>query len=166
MTPPPQALAGPAVAAALETAGFTHVVWVPDSHIGTWEEAILGSRLGLVRVCREGEAVAVAAGLMLGGAVPVVAIQCTGFFEAGDAVRNVAHDLGLPLKMIVGVRSGRAYAAGRSADSAARLAEPVVRAFGLSAGRFDPSARTPDDLRAAVGSLRAEPGPFALLWEE
>lgn len=163
MTPP---IAGPAVAAALEAAGFTHVVWVPDSHIGTWEDAILGSSMPLVRACREGEAVGIAAGLMLGGAVPVVVAQCTGFFESGDAIRNVAHDLGLPLKMIVGVRSGRAVQAGRSADSAARLAEPVVRALGLPLSRFDPFADSEDELRAAVGQMAAQPGAAVLLWAE
>src|SRR5215212_1395084 len=99
---------GPAVVAALEAAGFTHLVWIPDSHLGTWEPALAGSRLAPVRVCREGEAVGLAAGLMLGGAAPLVVMQCTGFFEAGDAVRNVVHDLKLPLKMVVGVRNLRA----------------------------------------------------------
>src|SRR5580658_458012 len=95
----------PSVVAGLETAGFTHLVWIPDSHLGTWESALATSRLTPIRVTREGEAVGLAAGLMLGGARPLVAIQCTGFFEAGDAVRNVAHDLKLPLKLILGVRS-------------------------------------------------------------
>src|SRR5437762_13597494 len=105
---------GPAAVAAIEAAGFTHLVWLPDSNLGTWESALAGSRLGPVRACREGEAVAIAAGLMLGGARPLVAIQCTGFFEAGDAIRNGVHDLKLPLKMIVGVRSWHAVHDGRS----------------------------------------------------
>ncbi len=48
------------------------------------------ARYALVRVCREGEAWEVAAGLHLGGATPLVMIQCTGLFESGDAIRNVA----------------------------------------------------------------------------
>ena len=51
-----------------------------------------------------------AAGLSLGGARPVVVCQCTGLFEAGDALRNVVHDLKLPLKLVVGVRSYRVEA--------------------------------------------------------
>lgn len=166
MTRAPQATAGPAVATALEAAGFTHVVWVPDSHIGAWEDALLASPLTLVRACREGEAVGVAAGLILGGASPVVAIQCTGFFEAGDAVRNAVYDLELPLKLIVGVRSWKAVSEGRSADSAARLAEPVIRGLGLPMARFDPYTQSPDELRSAVGFLSGQPGPFVLLWGE
>jgi hypothetical protein len=95
-----------------------------------------------------------------------VAIQCTGFFEAGDAVRNVAHDLGLPLKLIVGVRSWRAFQDGRSADSCPRFAEPVVRALGLPVSWFDPFTQSADELRHAVGFLAAQPRPFALLWAE
>ena len=58
-----------------------------------------------MRVCREGEAWAVAAGLHLGGARPLVIIQCTGLFESGDALRNAVHDYKLPLFAIVGYRS-------------------------------------------------------------
>jgi hypothetical protein len=157
---------GPVVAAALEAAGFTHVVWVPDSHIGTWESAILASRLTLIRACREGEAVGLAVGLLLGGAIPVVVIQCTGFFEAGDAIRNAVHDLGLPLKLVVGVRSWRAYRDGRSGDSCPRYAEPVARAYGLPVAAFDPFDQSAGELRAALGLLTATPGPGVLLWAE
>jgi hypothetical protein len=47
----------------------------------------------------------VAAGLHIGGAVPLVAIQCTGLFESGDSLRNVVHDLGVPLFALIGYRS-------------------------------------------------------------
>ena len=157
---------GAAVVAALEAAGFTHLVWVPDSHLGTWDAALADSRLTVVRPCREGEAVGIAAGLMLGGARPLVAVQCTGFFEAGDAVRNVAHDLKLPLKMIVGVRSHRAFHEGRSKDNCAHYAEKVVAAWELPAGWLDPQAADADQLAAAVRRLTDQPGPRVLMWAE
>ena len=114
----------------LEAAGFTHVVWIPDSSLGPWEAALVSStQLKLIRPCREGEAIGVAAGLMLGGARPVVAIQCTGLFEAGDVLRNVVHDLKLPLKLIVGVRSYRAFLSGTTADNCPVFTEPVLRAW-------------------------------------
>ena len=56
-------------------------------------------------VCREGETWEVAAGLHLGGAKPLVMIQCTGLFESGDAIRNVLHDWKLPIFSIIGYRS-------------------------------------------------------------
>ena len=95
--------AGPDIAAALLAAGVTHIVWIPDSELGTWDAALaaaFGPRL--IRVCREGEAFAVAAGLWIGGQKPIVMIQCTGLFEAGDSLRNIVHDLGVPLFFVVG----------------------------------------------------------------
>ena len=48
--------------------GITHVVWLPDSALGPWEQALESSpAFQLVRVCREGEAWAIASGLHLGG---------------------------------------------------------------------------------------------------
>ena len=69
---------GPTVVAALEAAGFTHLVWIPDSHLGTWDAALAGSKLPVIRPCREGEAIGIAAGLMLGGAKPLVAMRPRG----------------------------------------------------------------------------------------
>jgi sulfopyruvate decarboxylase subunit alpha len=97
---------GEEIASLLERLGVTHVVTVPDSTIGTWQSAIETRGITrLVRVCREGEAWEVAAGLHLGGARPVVMIQCTGLFESGDAIRNVLHDWKLPIFSIIGYRS-------------------------------------------------------------
>jgi sulfopyruvate decarboxylase TPP-binding subunit len=119
-----------AAARHIADAGFTHVVWIPDSYVGPWESALVATPgIELIRPCREGEAIAIAAGLMLGGAQPVVCIQCTGLFEAGDALRNVIHDLRLPLKLIVGVRSYRAHAAGKSTDNCPVFTEPILRTW-------------------------------------
>jgi sulfopyruvate decarboxylase TPP-binding subunit len=85
--------------------GITHVVTVPDSTLGKWEPALERAGLHVVRVCREGEAWAVAAGLYLGGSHPVVVIQCTGLFESGDSLRNVLHDWKLPIFSVIGYRS-------------------------------------------------------------
>src|SRR5262245_22772123 len=99
---------GPAIVGALEACGVTHVVWVPDSHLGQWDKPLQAAGTPrLVRPTREGEAIGIAGGLMLGGARPLVMIQCTGLFEAGDALRNIAHDLKLPLLLLIGVRSYR-----------------------------------------------------------
>jgi sulfopyruvate decarboxylase TPP-binding subunit len=97
---------GTQIAALFTSMGISHVVSVPDSTIGLWFDAIeRDDQLRLVRVCREGEAWAVAAGLYLGGATPLVMIQCTGLFESGDALRNVLHDWKLPIFAIIGYRS-------------------------------------------------------------
>jgi sulfopyruvate decarboxylase subunit alpha len=86
--------------------GVTHVIGVPDSTIGQWDEDLAQARsIRLIRACREGEAWEIAAGLHLGGARPLVLIQCTGLFESGDALRNVVHDWKLPIYAIIGYRS-------------------------------------------------------------
>jgi sulfopyruvate decarboxylase TPP-binding subunit len=159
-------LDGPSAVAALKECGVTHVVWIPDSELGTWEAALTApSGIPLVRVCREGEAFGVAAGLHLGGKRPVVVIQCTGLFEAGDALRNTIHDLKLPLFLIVGVRSYYAHKQGTSADSCPVLTEPVLRAWQVPYVLLE-QRHTAADLAAAYRQAQAERRAGAVLVAE
>jgi sulfopyruvate decarboxylase subunit alpha len=122
-------LSGNSIAGTFAALGVTDAVWLPDSGVGPWEEALENSpTLRLVRVCREGEAWAIAAGLHLGGRRPVVIIQNTGLFESGDAMRNALFDLRLPLFALVGYRS---YLIEGSTDSAKQFTEPILRAWDL-----------------------------------
>ncbi len=117
------------VAEIVTAAGFTHVVWLPDSALGPWEQALhQPERLKLVRVCREGEAWLIAAGLHLGGKRPLVMIQNTGLFESGDALRNVLFDLKLPIPAVIGYRSALVP---NSTDSARHFTEPLLKAWGI-----------------------------------
>ena len=156
-------LTGPQALAAFQTLGITHVVWLPDSTLGKWEQALAGAASPrLIRVCREGEAWALAAGLHLGGGQPVVVMQCTGLFESGDSMRNALYDLGLPLYAIVGYRS---YLLAGSTDSARQFTEPVLRAWGLDyvlLGQPDAAERIVEHYRACRDAGR--PG-VALLAE-
>lgn len=120
---------GPDIAALFRSLGVTHVVSVPDSTIGQWYDALESNpALRLVRVCREGEAWGVAAGLYLGGATPIVVIQCTGLFESGDALRNVLHDWKLPIFSIIGYRS---YLNQETlpGDTCLTFSEPILNAW-------------------------------------
>src|SRR4051812_48813745 len=111
-------LDGHDVASALTSCGITHVVWIPDSDLGRWDAVLAGDpALTLIRVCREAEAFAIAAGLWLGGKRPIVMLQCTGLFDAGDALRNVLHDMGVPLPVLVGVRNALAHERGQTTDT-------------------------------------------------
>jgi sulfopyruvate decarboxylase TPP-binding subunit len=93
------------VGGAMSSVGITHVITVPDSTIGAWEGGIESAGIRIIRVCREGEAWTIAGGLYLGGARPLVMIQCTGLFESGDALRNMLHEWKLPLYAVIGYRS-------------------------------------------------------------
>jgi sulfopyruvate decarboxylase subunit alpha len=146
-----------AIADQLKACGITHVVWVPDSEIGGLERH-LDPSIRLVRACREGEAIAIAAGLMLGGAQPAVVVQCTGFFEAGDAFRNVVKDLKLPLFLLIGHRNRTAFLGGRRNDSAAQYLEPLLSAWELTYAVLEP-----DGDPAVIGELygRSQVGGLA-----
>jgi sulfopyruvate decarboxylase TPP-binding subunit len=129
---------------------FSHVILIPDSEIGRWEPALqTAQEPTLIRPTREGEGIGIAAGLMLGGKRPLVVIQCTGLFEAGDALRNVVHDLKLPLRLIVGVRSYLAYSKGHSIDSCPVFTEPILRAWQIPY-EFLPPQYTPLNLETAL----------------
>ncbi|MSR59035.1 MAG: hypothetical protein EXS05_15560 [Planctomycetaceae bacterium] len=133
---------GQQIVTELERLGLTHVVWLPDSTLGQWEEALGASQaLKLIRVCREGEAWSVAAGLALGGARPVVMIQCTGLFESGDSLRNAIFDYGLPLFAVIGHRSSLNPAA---TDSARRFTEPNLKSWGLDYRTIDKPEKLPE----------------------
>jgi sulfopyruvate decarboxylase TPP-binding subunit len=159
-------LEGPAVAAALKEAGVTHVIWIPDSDLGTWELALLATPgLQLVRVCREGEATALAGGLLLGGQRPLIVIQCTGLFEAGDALRNLVHDLKLPLFFVIGIRSYLAHQKKASWDTCPVFTEPIMKAWQVPYTIFDES-KSAADLAAAYRQAWAEKRAGAVLIPE
>lgn len=112
----------------LDQLEITHLVWVPDSMMGRWEEDFERSSRPLIRVCREGEAWPLAAGLYAGGARPLILMQSTGLFESGDALRNVVFDLKAPVYAWIGIRN---WLLPDSPDSARRFAPAIVQAWNL-----------------------------------
>ena len=107
----------------------THVIWIPDTTTGSWEPELEScSHFQLIRVCREGEAWALAGGLLIGGSLPIVLIQNTGFFESGDSMRNIMFDLRLPVFAIIGARN---WLTESSSDTARRFMLPVVQAWDI-----------------------------------
>jgi sulfopyruvate decarboxylase subunit alpha len=121
-------LSAGAVTRCLIQMGITHIVWIPDSLIGTWESHLEAQSLKLIRVCREGEAWPLAAGLTAGGARPLIMLQTTGLFESGDALRNVVYDLKVPVYAWIGVRN---WLNQDSPDSARRFSLPILSAWQL-----------------------------------
>ena len=131
------------IVAAFTELGITHVVWIPDTTTGQWDNALLAAPdIQLIQVCREGEAWALAAGLYLGGAKPIVVIQCTGFFESGDAMRNIVHDYKLPIYGLVGYRS-YLNASSLPGDTCLKFTEPVLEAWALNTVFIDSEEKKP-----------------------
>ena len=131
------------IVAAFTELGITHVVWIPDTTTGQWDNALQAApEIQLIQVCREGEAWALAAGLYLGGAKPIVVIQCTGFFESGDAMRNIVHDYKLPIFALVGYRS-YLNASSLPGDTCLKFTEPVLEAWALNTMFIDSEEKKP-----------------------
>ncbi len=154
---------GPEIVEVLENLGITHVIWVPDSTTGPWEPALMSAtKLKLVRVCREGEAWPLAAGLFMGGQRPLVLMQTTGLFESGDALRNVLFDLQLPIFAIIGVRNALVA---DSRDSAKTFAEPILKAWGIDCAWIREPAHMPHLARHYLACQAAKRAGAAILAE-
>jgi|SRR3990172_930622 len=130
-------MSGPGVSAAgalaaLRDIATTHVLAIPDSENRHLYAAIEEDPdIVLITPCREGESVAIAAGLWTGGRRPVVLIQNTGLMEAGDALRGCGVGPRIPLRLMVGWR-GYPGARGRlPIDSAYPFTEPLLRAWNI-----------------------------------
>ncbi len=110
---------------ALVQLGVTHFVGLPDNDSAALFGLVAGDpRVALLTVAREGEAVAVASGLWLGGKQAVVVMQNTGLLESGDALRGTALRMGVPLLLLVGVR-GQAKLVAHAAEIQAALDAPA-----------------------------------------
>jgi len=121
-------------ASLLRDLGLTHVVTLPDNESAPLLEALRQQPLGssshgsaealrpeVVWATREGEAIALASGLWLGGGHPAVLIQNTGFLEAGDALRGTASRMGTPLLLLV---TCRGFAKARALNQDRKVSVP------------------------------------------
>jgi sulfopyruvate decarboxylase subunit alpha len=159
--------------------GITHVVGIPDNTSGPLFDAVSAhATLALITVTREGEAFALASGLWLGGASPLVVIQNTGLLEAGDSLRGTALRMAAPIPMLV---TGRGYAkmtrAGVSpaeqrtmelltradVDSTALFTEPTFDAWGIPFRRCEGDADPIAAIAATIADARSERRPTAVI---
>lgn len=142
---------GDEIVSILTELGVTHVIWIPDNTLGQWESALEASPdFDLLRVCREGEAWPLAAGLIVGGKTPLLMMQTTGLYESGDALRNVLFDLRLPVISIIGARN---WLTTDSRDTAKTFAEPILSAWGIEyqiVATLDDRPKLIDSLRDAL----------------
>jgi sulfopyruvate decarboxylase TPP-binding subunit len=90
------------------------------------------SGIQVITVTQEGEAFSLASGLYLGGKIPLVLIQNTGFLESGDAFRGTAFNMGIPLVLIIGYRGYQSMKSGAEpVDTAATFFEPTLKAWNI-----------------------------------
>ncbi len=116
---------------ALKEQGITHVVGLPDNLSRVFFQGLVEDpEIEVIKVCREGEAFAIAAGLYIGGKQAVVLIQNTGLLEAGDALRGTAWNMRIPQVILLCYRGFKSLNGemGRR-DSAALFTEPTLEAW-------------------------------------
>ena len=165
--------------------GVTHVVTVPDNTSAPLLLALEGTGLRasgpairVVYATREGEAVALASGLWVGGATPAVLIQNTGLLEAGDGLRGTASRMGAPLLLLVTLRGyreawrlgvdpgrgvrGRDDLVREELDTAALMTEGTLRAWGIPFFHADDASNL-SPVRLAWAMAVEEQRPVAVL---
>lgn len=160
----------------LERAGVSHVVGVPDNMSAElFRRLAESSHIELLTVTREGEAFAVASGLWLGGAKPVVLIQNTGLLESGDSLRGTAVRMGVPLVCLVTYRGhAKLLTAGAACpepddtmtradiDSVAVVTEPTLEAWRIPFELYRSDADAAS-LKRAFERASTESRPVVLL---
>lgn len=109
----------------------THVVTIPDGESRLLFEALTDDPdTTVISPTREGEGLAIAAGLWVGGCKPMVLLQNTGLMEAGDALRGCGIGPSIPLMLLIGWRGYPGALAGRlPIDSAYLFTEPLLDAW-------------------------------------
>jgi sulfopyruvate decarboxylase TPP-binding subunit len=164
---------------ALTASGLTHVVGLPDSLSAPLFDAVAGHAvLRLVTVTREGEAFAIATGLWIGGASPLVVVQNTGLLESGDAIRGTVLRMNAPIPILV---TGRGYERMRAAevdpaqppspellarvdvDSVAVLTERTLDAWGVAYRTCEGDDDPVEAIVDAIDGARERGEPVALV---
>ena len=136
----------------LRKLGISHVINVPDTHQRTLlAELSRQSDIQLVTACTEDEAIAINAGLWIGGRRPILSIQQVGLLAALNNVKGIAMDARVPTCMLVGY-FGRDVTrpARENAATAVRLIEPTLDAWGVA---YFPLER-PEDVPAISAAYR------------
>ena len=148
----------------LQRLGVTHVVNVPDTHQRTvLAELARQSRIKVLTACTEDEAIAINAGLYIGGQRPMLSIQHVGLLAAMNNVKGIAMDARIPTCMLVGYFGRDVTRAAR--DNAARavnLIEPTLDTWGIPYFALEAPADMAVVEQAYERSL-ADQGPTVIL---
>ena len=149
---------------AVKRAGITDVVAVPDTHVKTLIALMLEStEMRFIQTATEDEAVALAAGLIVGGRRPLVQIQHAGLYACINHLRGIAFDGSFPMLFMVGLLGRDPAKAPRdNFDSMVRFAEPLLDVFDVPYYLLD----GPEDVGMVETAMRRaieRNGPVALL---
>jgi sulfopyruvate decarboxylase subunit alpha len=166
VTPAPVALPVPgrALFDEIRRLGFTHVITVPDTHQKTLLSLLAETeRPRLLTVCTEDEAIAINAGLYIGGQQPMMLIQNNGLLASINAMKAIALEARVPTFMLVGQFARDVTKPNAESHlRAVRMIEPTLETWGVPCYPIE----SPDDLpRFAEAYQRCleERGPSVVL---
>lgn len=149
---------------AIRDAGVEDVVLVPDTHQRTLLDAMMQDPgIRTVHCSTEDEAIAVTAGLIVGGRRPMMQIQHAGLYACVNNLRGVGLDGGFPIVLLIGLLGRDPELEPREdGSSMVRLSEPLLDTLGIPHYLLD----GPDDLPLvgeAFEEAQERGGPVALL---
>ena len=150
--------------AAIHAAGVQDVVLVPDTHQRTLLDLLMADeQIRTVHCSTEDEALAVSAGLIIGGRRPMMQIQHAGLYASVNNLRGLGLDGHFPIVIVIGLLGRDPELDPRDdGSSMVRLCEPLLETLGIPSHLLD----GPDDLHyvaAAFEEAAERNGPVALL---
>ena len=161
---PAQSIPADQFLAAIRDAGVQDIVLVPDTHQRTLLDLLMADpEIRTVHCSTEDEAVAISAGLIIGGRRPMMQIQHAGLYASVNNLRGVALDGHFPIVLLIGLLGRDPELAPRDdGGSMVRLCEPLLDTLGIPSYLLDSA----DDLHyvsTAFDEAAARQGPVALL---
>ncbi|MDB5650090.1 MAG: putative decarboxylase [Hyphomicrobiales bacterium] len=160
-------LHGEAIIESLKQARVGYVLSVPDLHTsqGLLKPITQDASLKLIRVCKEDETLAIAAGLSYGDKRALVLIQYTGMLYAMNAIRAIACDQSMPICMMIGMLGKEPDRPSReSGKFGVRIIEPLLDVMGIAYHRIDRDADVAC-IAPAIETAYAQSRPIAFLIE-
>src|ERR1041385_1582149 len=123
-----------AIVREMQALGITHVINVPDTHQRTLlAELARQTQIRVLTACTEDEAIAINAGLWIGGQRPVLSIQQVGLLAALNNVKGIAMDARIPTCMLVGYFGRDVTLSARdNPGRGVKLIEPTLDAWGVA----------------------------------
>src|SRR5436190_13721770 len=153
-----------AIVGAFESAGVTLVPSVPDTWIGWLMEDIRRStKLRVVDVTREEEAVAIACGAALTGARAAVVIQNAGLLNSGAIIGSLVHLYRIPCFFLVSYRGDERDPTYYHVPKG-RATEPTLDAWSIRYAKAAGPARIAAQIEQGFTWIEEARAPFALLF--
>jgi sulfopyruvate decarboxylase subunit alpha len=158
-------LHGSAIIREIKASGVEFLITLPDR---CTSEGLLRPLARLqtprhIRVCREDEALGIAAGLAYCDKRALILIQHTGLLVSINAIRALAVEYALPICMMVGLLGKEpGIAPTRSADYGVRVVEPILDAMGVLHDCLETDADTAK-IRPAIDAAYTSSRPVVLM---